>query len=175
MFGPNKGKGGDIGKSDDDLVKELIEIHNSENWLGENESEVTGQDPNLGQTCLELNPTHKSEEHCESPDSGVSLDNTRHLGDSPDTTPHLGDSPDTTPHLRDSPDTTPYLGDSPDTTTPQQTQPCLPDRKRKTDPHCYECTVTYRDPGPNDLVMFLHALKYQVSQTKVCGSEAFKQ
>lgn len=35
MFGPSKGKGGDIGgKTDEQLVKDLINIHNAENWLG---------------------------------------------------------------------------------------------------------------------------------------------
>lgn len=35
VFGPNKGRGGDIGgKSDEQLVKDLINIHNAENWLG---------------------------------------------------------------------------------------------------------------------------------------------
>jgi hypothetical protein len=34
VFGPEKGKGGNIGKSDDDLIRDLINIHNAENWLG---------------------------------------------------------------------------------------------------------------------------------------------
>lgn len=35
VFGPSKGRGGDIGgKSDEQLVKDLINIHNAENWLG---------------------------------------------------------------------------------------------------------------------------------------------
>lgn len=35
VFGPSKGKGGDIGgKTDEQLVKDLINIHNAENWLG---------------------------------------------------------------------------------------------------------------------------------------------
>lgn len=34
--------------------------------------------------------------------------------------------------------------------------------KLTTDPHCYECKVRYRDPKPRDLVMYLHAFKYQV-------------
>lgn len=35
VFGPNKGKGGDIGgKTDEQLVRDLINIHNAENWLG---------------------------------------------------------------------------------------------------------------------------------------------
>lgn len=34
MFGPEKGKGGNIGKSDEELIRDLISIHNAENWLG---------------------------------------------------------------------------------------------------------------------------------------------
>ena len=34
VFGPSKGKGGVIGKSDDQLIQDLIAIHNAENWLG---------------------------------------------------------------------------------------------------------------------------------------------
>ena len=34
VFGPTKGKGGMIGKSDDQLIQDLIGIHNAENWLG---------------------------------------------------------------------------------------------------------------------------------------------
>lgn len=35
MFGPLKGKGGDIGgKTDEQLINDLISIHNAENWLG---------------------------------------------------------------------------------------------------------------------------------------------
>jgi hypothetical protein len=34
VFGSHKGKGGLIGKSDDQLIQDLIAIHNAENWLG---------------------------------------------------------------------------------------------------------------------------------------------
>lgn len=35
VFGPLKGRGGDTGgKSDDQLISDLISIHNAENWLG---------------------------------------------------------------------------------------------------------------------------------------------
>lgn len=35
VFGPLKGRGGDLGgKSDEELVRDLISIHNAENWLG---------------------------------------------------------------------------------------------------------------------------------------------
>lgn len=34
VFGPEKGKGGNFGKSDEQLIKDLINIHNAEKWLG---------------------------------------------------------------------------------------------------------------------------------------------
>lgn len=34
VFGPEKGRGGIIGKSDEQLIHDLINIHNAENWLG---------------------------------------------------------------------------------------------------------------------------------------------
>ncbi|KAJ8969189.1 hypothetical protein NQ317_010289 [Molorchus minor] len=35
VFGPLKGRGGDLGgKTDEELVRDLIHIHNAENWLG---------------------------------------------------------------------------------------------------------------------------------------------
>ncbi|KAJ8969188.1 hypothetical protein NQ317_010288 [Molorchus minor] len=33
--------------------------------------------------------------------------------------------------------------------------------KMTVDKHCYECKVRYRDPKPQDLVMYLHAWKYR--------------
>lgn len=34
VFGPEKGKAGNIGKTDEELIHDLISIHNAENWLG---------------------------------------------------------------------------------------------------------------------------------------------
>lgn len=50
VFGPNKGKGGDIGgKTDEQLVKDLINIHNAENWLGiDGESELSMFNKSMG-------------------------------------------------------------------------------------------------------------------------------
>lgn len=38
--------------------------------------------------------------------------------------------------------------------------------KMTVDKHCYECKVRYRDPKPQDLVMYLHAWKYKVILSK---------
>jgi len=29
--------------------------------------------------------------------------------------------------------------------------------------HCFECLNRFREPSPDDLVMFLHALQYKIS------------
>lgn len=41
IFGPNKGKGGDIGKSREQLVEDLIEYHTVENWINSDEYEAS--------------------------------------------------------------------------------------------------------------------------------------
>lgn len=42
VFGPEKGRGGIIGKSDEQLIHDLINIHNAENWLGmDGDSDLT--------------------------------------------------------------------------------------------------------------------------------------
>lgn len=50
VFGPNKGKGGDLGgKTDEQLVRDLIHIHNAENWLGmDGDSELSMFNPRKG-------------------------------------------------------------------------------------------------------------------------------
>ena len=115
----DQGKGGDIGKSEEQLVADLIEIHNSDNWLGDDTetspAEMTSLDQNL-MKLREKKPRARLEIQ-DSPDSGVEVDNTED-----------------------------------------------PDTRTKGDPHCYECKVKYRDPSPADLMMYLHALRYQVER-----------
>uniref|UniRef100_A0A1B0CR04 Pseudouridylate synthase RPUSD2 n=1 Tax=Lutzomyia longipalpis TaxID=7200 RepID=A0A1B0CR04_LUTLO len=103
VFGPAKGRGGDIGgKSDEQLVKDLINIHNAENWLGID-----------GDSEMSLFKSMKPDAE----DGGV-------------------------------------LGCG------------------KVDKHCYECKVRYRDPKPQDLVMYLHAWKYKVTVATQTGHES---
>ena len=110
-----QGKGGDIGKSEEQLVADLIDIHNSDNWLGDDTetspAEMTSLDQNL-MKLREKKPRARLEVE-DSPDSGVEADTTEDA---------------------------------------------------KGDPHCYECKVKYRDPSPADLMMYLHALRYQVGR-----------
>lgn len=52
------------------------------------------------------------------------------------------------------------------TTLPTCNRPSFDNSKLTTDPDCTECSITRRHPSPDQLVMYLHALSYQVTN---CG------
>lgn len=69
MFGPVKGKGGDIGgKTDEQLVKDLINIHNAENWLGiDGDSDLSlfkPLNPDDGMSLAKGNYSDNQSNHC---------------------------------------------------------------------------------------------------------------
>lgn len=136
VFGPEKGKGGNIGKTDQELVRDLISIHNAENWLGmDGDSEMSLFKPKLDM------------------EERVSLSNDKD-GSSPSSTPGLGEEEQQQQQEQ-----------SLKVTVGTQTGSEPPDSsftndKMTVDPHCYECKVKYRDPKPSDLVMYLHAWRY---------------
>lgn len=135
VFGPEKGKGGNIGKTDQELVRDLISIHNAENWLGmDGDSEMSLFKPKLDM------------------EDRVSLDKD-------------GSSPSSTPGLAEEEQQQQQQEQSSKVTVGTQTGSEPPDSsftndKMTVDPHCYECKVKYRDPKPSDLVMYLHAWRY---------------
>lgn len=136
VFGPEKGKGGNIGKTDQELVRDLISIHNAENWLGmDGDSEMSLFKPKLDM------------------EERVSLSNDKD-GSSPSSTPGLAEEEQQQQQEQ-----------SLKVTVGTQTGSEPPDSsftndKMTVDPHCYECKVKYRDPKPSDLVMYLHAWRY---------------
>ncbi|PSN35204.1 RNA pseudouridylate synthase domain-containing protein 2 [Blattella germanica] len=117
VFGPEKGKGGNIGKTDDQLIKELMAVHNAESWLGTEEDFCDSI--GVSQKCDDVQngdgqPKEVlSEVDLEGKNSENELDST------------------------------------------------FNPEKVTVDEHCHECKVKFRDPSPSDLVMYLHALKYQ--------------
>ncbi|XP_016964535.1 pseudouridylate synthase RPUSD2 isoform X2 [Drosophila biarmipes] len=128
VFGPLKGRGGDIGGiTEEQLINNLITIHNAENWLG-----LEGEQAATTNINSELKTTSALE---------VSIDTK---------------------------DSQPVNAATNESINEAATQTCYeePDRsfdpeKTTSDPHCSECKVNYRDPGPKDLIMFLHAWKYR--------------
>lgn len=115
VFGPLKGKGGDFGgKTDEELIKELIEIHNAESFLG-----LDGEpDPKVSNTIKSKVAQYSS----------ISMP--------------------TSPNEKSSQTSYEY----PDTT--------FDPAKMTSDDNCLECKLKYKDPNPEQLVMYLHALKY---------------
>ncbi|KRG03703.1 RNA pseudouridylate synthase domain-containing protein 2 isoform X1 [Drosophila mojavensis] len=122
VFGPLKGRGGDTGgKSDDQLISDLISIHNAENWLGIDKEIAAYSTKNQDVTAPNTND-----------DNQTLIKSTR-------------DSKVTIW-----------------TQTSHEPADMHFDASKVTkDPHCIECTMNYRDPNPEDLVMYLHAWKYK--------------
>jgi len=228
VFGPDKGKGGVIGKSDDQLIQDLISIHNAENWLGmDGDSELSmfnnnnengggngskkGKDGRGGHHHRHggedavnggaFRPPSSSSGSTPSPTSASPSSSTSSTAaatssaagnsvwafDPQNPSASLENNPNvpknctiTRPPPITKPTREPVVlreplegmedidgegagggggeGDEDDARRYRY----RPD-KMTWDPHCYECKVRYRDPKPGDLVMYLHAWRYKVS------------
>ncbi|XP_050081522.1 pseudouridylate synthase RPUSD2-like isoform X3 [Anopheles aquasalis] len=199
VFGPAKGRGGDIGgKSDDQLVKDLINIHNAENWLGidgdsdlsmfkpmKNDlDDVKGQllsDDDSESVSREASPCSESPRPVslgsESPHenlcSSMLMSGAMSTVSGPGVVVGVGTNSSAgvgaTVVSAVSGTNTAILASriqSQKVTVATQTGHESPDLafnpdKMTSDKHCYECKVRYRDPKPQDLVMYLHAWKYK--------------
>ena len=180
VFGPEKGKGGNIGKTNDQLIKDLITLHNAENWLGIDDTAVGDKDgpliplatiPStspLQKGPLKANENLPSNENAERTEIKI-------LSATPNQT-KVTDLPkcDTgvtcekmeakvTHHEQPS-----VIVDAQTTLLPPSNQQGVElekfdPSKLSVDEHCQECKVKYKDPKPKDLVMFLHAYTYSVS------------
>ncbi|KRT79082.1 hypothetical protein AMK59_8807 [Oryctes borbonicus] len=170
VFGPMKGKGGDLGgKSDEQLVRDLIHIHNAENWLGmDGDSELSMFNPRKG----DLDDTLVSA--LGPKDRVLGDDDTDPVSREPSPCDEPCDASATPPMTCErSPHPLTTLSSlstanriDAKVTVATQTGHEAPDHsfnpdKMTVDKHCYECKVRYRDPKPQDLVMYLHAWKYK--------------
>lgn len=177
VFGPNKGRGGDIGgKTDEQLVRDLINIHNAENWLGiDGDSELSLFKPMKGDSDSDsLAGALGGKGNILSDDDSESVSREASpCSESPRPISLGSESPRenimTSVHTSTSSGTmtsTMPLPTKVKVTVATQTGHESPDLtfnpdKMTTDKHCYECKVRYRDPKPQDLVMYLHAWKYK--------------
>ena len=119
IFGPEKGRGGVTGKTEEELIEDLVKHHTVENWVESEEYQASKLDTLSGNTS----------------DLTVSKPETKEVGEQD-------------PAFKASSD--------------EAQEALLEDEKGKEfyDPHCSECRISYKDPPPDTLVMFLHALKY---------------
>ncbi|XP_037297964.1 RNA pseudouridylate synthase domain-containing protein 2 isoform X2 [Manduca sexta] len=192
VFGPLRGKGGDTGgKSDEELVRDLIAIHNAENWLGVDAADddllfsKPASDDKVGEDDCDTGPaSRESSPRLESPAPGVTpssvmtptLPSPSSGAEAPvevSTSPApctLAPSPVASPSLND--DSNDAKSDKVTVATQTGCTPVATSSNAiaaavggndalSSDPHCYECRVRYRDPRPRDLVMYLHAWKYK--------------
>uniref|UniRef100_A0A146L739 Pseudouridylate synthase RPUSD2 n=1 Tax=Lygus hesperus TaxID=30085 RepID=A0A146L739_LYGHE len=160
VFGPERGRGGNIGKTDEELIRDLISIHNAENWLG-----IDG-DSDLFKPSFGLEDEEKGGGGGGGGSREASpCDSSSPTGVAPMVRPQ---PPATSPTTLCQMVPTPMVNNANNAkvTVATQTGHEPPDLsfhldKMTTDPHCYECKVRYRDPKPKDLVMYLHAWKYR--------------
>jgi len=122
IFGPEKGRGGNFGKTDDQLVKDLIYAHNAENWL------KTDDEPIFLNLVGDISNSK----------STVSLQPEKIINSNPES--------------RCNNKFTQTGIDVPDV--------AFIKNKLTVDPYCKECKIQYKDPKPEDLIMYLHAFKY---------------
>lgn len=148
IFGPLKGKGGDIGeKSYEELIKDLIQLHNAENWLGIEEDTdllISTKIPNLelekskNTATVSTKPLPSKNPCIEVSSVSSNLSDNAVMGDCEEV---KGTG---AMHIQDKSSESSF---NPDKVT--------------FDEHCYECKVQFKDPKLQDLVMYLHALKYK--------------
>ena len=176
VFGPEKGKGGNIGKTNDQLIKDLITLHNAENWLGIDDTALGAKDgslvplapipsaSSLQKGALKSQRNLPSNENAERPEETTPIQTK--VPDSPrcDTSiscEKIGSNVTDNEQLSG-------IEDSQTTTSASSNQQEVElekfdASKLSVDEHCQECKVKYKDPKPKDLVMFLHAYTYSVS------------
>ena len=121
IFGPEKGKGGITGKTEEELIEDLIKHHSLENWVESEEYEASKIDT----VSSNLNPSKYEKEEVTEKDVALKIS-----------------SDETQKALLDD-----DVNDN-------------SDGKEYYDPHCSECRTSYKDPPPDTLLLFLHALKY---------------
>ncbi|XP_075019743.1 pseudouridylate synthase RPUSD2 [Calonectris borealis] len=166
-WGPDRGKGGKIDKTDEELLKALVEEHRSKQSLDI-----------LGILEEDLNS------NAENKDSGNSGDCTKSAQADPineNSCPAKG----TKDPERDAKD--PERNDiaacplNSDTNLEmleknEELGSCENrggqtggESSEEKDPLCVECKITRRDPSPKDLVMYLHALRYKGAEFEYCS------
>ncbi|XP_047506744.1 RNA pseudouridylate synthase domain-containing protein 2-like isoform X4 [Pieris napi] len=186
VFGPLRGKGGDTGgKSDEELVRDLIAIHNAENWLGVDAADddmlfsKPPTDDKVGEDeCDTGSASRESSPRLESPAPGITpstvmtptLASPSSASEAPiEEMCNIAHSPvlcndDSSDAKSDKVTVATQTGCSTPGAPPQApsgSNGSSPSDALTADPHCYECRVRYRDPRPRDLIMYLHAWKYK--------------
>ncbi|NWU88786.1 RUSD2 protein, partial [Upupa epops] len=157
-WGPARGKGGQIGKTDEELLKALVEEHRSRqslDVLGISEEDLYSGAENTGSGgCAKSDPT--KENSCPAQDA-----------EEPERDLKDGGRNDPAPCPLNSAATleNDKGGGSPGEQEGQRAR----ESSEEKDPLCMECRMSRRDPSPQELVMYLHALRYKGAEFEYCS------
>ncbi|XP_009999764.1 PREDICTED: RNA pseudouridylate synthase domain-containing protein 2 [Chaetura pelagica] len=171
-WGPERGKGGKIDKTDEELLKALVEEHRSKqslDILGISEEDVDvdlgaeNKDCGNSRDCMksgEADPIH--EDSCTSKDNGDPDKNSKDpKRDTEDSESHsVAAHPLNSDSHLEMLEKTKELGSCENRGG---------EKGSERDPLCLECKMSRRDPSPQELVMYLHALRYKGAQFEYCS------
>ncbi|KFV65758.1 RNA pseudouridylate synthase domain-containing protein 2, partial [Dryobates pubescens] len=161
-WGPQRGKGGKVDKTDEELLKALVEEHRSKqslDILGVSEEDLSSSaegkdrdDPSDRSKPAQADLVSTSSCPARDPQRGA---------EDPERNPAgpLGSSASL--EVLDKKE---ELGAS-ETQSRQRAE----EASEEKDPLCPECRVTRRDPSPKELVMYLHALRYKGAEFEYCS------
>ncbi|KFP83727.1 RNA pseudouridylate synthase domain-containing protein 2, partial [Acanthisitta chloris] len=143
-WGPDRGKGGKIGKTDEELLKALVEEHRSKQSL-----EV------LGISEEDLSSSGENKDCGNSGDStNMEVPKRNDVAVCPLNSDTNLETLDTDKELVSCGNQDGQMGEK---------------GWEEKDPLCVECRMTRRDPSPKELVMFLHALRYKGAEFEYCS------
>ncbi|KAG8126183.1 putative Pseudouridine synthase protein [Naja naja] len=148
IWGPEKGKGGSVNKTDDELLQSFAEEYVSKESLGI--LDIVEED-------LKAVLVDKKQE---TPDNGIkplqvatAIDHSDNIEESEDKakTLSLNSAPQANVHKTET------------------GEMCLTEFHNEMDPLCEECKMVRPDPSPRELVMYLHALRYKGMEFEYCS------
>ncbi|KAJ6667305.1 hypothetical protein lerEdw1_017283 [Lerista edwardsae] len=151
-WGPAKGKGGNIDKTDEELLRSLVEVHLSKQSLGlldiaeEDLKTLAGdQEQDAPGNCAKpLLVTPVSADSC-------SAEEPQDTSESDISACSQNSAPQSQVHKAKS------------------REASSSKRQDERDPLCEECKIVRPDPSPKDLVMYLHALRYKGAEFEYCS------
>ncbi|XP_069713297.1 pseudouridylate synthase RPUSD2 isoform X1 [Phaenicophaeus curvirostris] len=184
-WGPDKGKGGKIDKTDEELLKALVEEHRSKQSLdvldiAEEDLSSSAENKDCGDSgdCISVQADLGNENSCpaeETADPGRDTGDPKGNG--------TGACPLNSNTNLETLENSKKLGlckSQNGEMEEERLENCLEgqsleeksleeESSEEKDPLCIECKISRRDPSPKELVMFLHALRYKGVGFEYCS------
>ncbi|XP_074774221.1 pseudouridylate synthase RPUSD2 [Athene noctua] len=158
-WGPDRGKGGKIDKTDEELLKALVEEHRSKQSLdilgiSEEDLNSSAENKDCGNVsdCTKPAQADPINENCPAEDTKDSERND--IAACPLNSDTNLETLEKNKELDSCENQDGQTGEN---------------SSEEKDPLCVECKITRRDPSPKELVMYLHALRYKGAEFEYCS------